>query len=260
MSVVATRIRTRRSEANGALIGYLPAGFPDLPTSVDAAEALVNAGVDIIEFGLPYSDPVMDGQVIQNATGQALRNGFHVRDVFTAVRELTQRVDAPVVIMGYWNLILQYGVERFAAHLRDAGGAGLITPDLIPDEGGDWMRIADAYDLDRIFLAAPTSSDERLRTITESSRGFVYTVSTMGITGTRGDVDAAARELVGRLRSVGCELSCVGLGISTGDQVREVLSYADGAIVGSALVRALAEHGVSGAADMARTLAEGTRP
>lgn len=259
MSQVESVLRARRDESRGALIGYLPAGFPDLATSIDAAEALVRNGVDVIEFGLPYSDPVMDGPVIQQATGQALRNGFKVEDVFTAIRELTQRVDAPVVIMGYWNLIMQYGVERFASELKHSGGSGLITPDLIPDEAEEWIRVADEYELDRVFLAAPTSPDERLRLITELSRGFVYTVSTMGITGTRSDVDAAARDLVSRLRRVGCDLSCVGLGISTGAQVREVLEYADGAIVGSAFVRALASDGVEGVGQVARALAEGTR-
>ena len=258
MSKVGERISLRRDEARGALIGYLPVGFPDLATSIDAAETLVNNGVDIIEFGLPYSDPGMDGPVIQAATVEALRNGFRVADAFTAVRELTSRIEAPVTIMSYWNLVLQQGIERFAEQFKDAGGAGLITPDLIPDEVAEWIRIADDYDLDRIFLAAPSSSDERLSLITESSRGFVYTVSTMGVTGAREDVDHAARSLVSRLRSVGCENSCVGIGISTGAQVREVLDYAEGAIVGSALVKALGEGGLPALGELAKELAEGT--
>lgn len=257
MSAVEQRINLRREDARGALIGYLPAGYPDLDTCIAAAETLVNAGVDIIEFGLPYTDPVMDGPVIQKATGEALRNGFKVPDVFTVIRELTQRVDAPVVVMGYWNLILRQGVESFAARLKEAGGAGLVTPDLIPDEAEEWLRVSDSYELDRIFLAAPTSTDERLRTITELSRGFVYTVSTMGVTGARQDVDTAAQELVGRLRAQGCESSCVGLGISTGQQVREVLEYADGAIVGSAFVKALAEGGLDRLKAVAEEIASG---
>lgn len=257
MSQVANTIRMRRDDSMGALIGYLPVGFPDLKTSIDAAEALVQGGVDIIEFGLPYSDPGMDGSVIQAATVQSLKNGFRVADVFTAIRELTQRVDAPVMIMSYWNLVLRQGVESFAERLKAAGGAGLITPDLIPDEAAEWIRVSDEYEIDRVFLAAPTSTDSRLATITEQSRGFVYTVSTMGVTGTRTDVDNAARTLVDRLRAVGCENSCVGLGISTGAQVREVLEYADGAIVGSALVRALAEGGVDAVGRYATELASG---
>ncbi|GIT80329.1 tryptophan synthase alpha chain [Leifsonia sp. LS1] len=258
MSRVADTIAQRNREAGGALIGYLPAGFPDLQTSIDAAVALAENGVDIIELGLPYSDPVMDGTVIQAATQQALANGFRLRDGMTAVREITARADVPVLVMTYWNPVLQYGVDRFADELAAAGGAGLITPDLIPDEGAEWLAASDRAGLDRVFLAAPTSTDERLRRTVEASRGFVYAVSTMGITGARADVDAAARTLVGRLREAGSTSACVGVGISTGAQVREVLEYADGAIVGSALVKALADGGVDAVARTAAELAGGT--
>lgn len=258
MSRVAETIARRGAEAAGALIGYLPAGFPDLSTSIDAAVALAENGVDVIELGLPYSDPVMDGTVIQAATQRALSGGFRLRDGFTAVREIAQRVDVPVLVMTYWNPVLQYGVDRFADDLVAAGGAGLITPDLIPDEGADWLAASDRAGLDRVFLAAPSSTDARLRQAVEKSRGFVYAVSTMGITGTRNDVDSAARTLVGRLREVGATSACVGLGISNADQVAEVLEYADGAIVGSALVKALADGGVAEAGRAAAALARGT--
>ena len=243
---------------NGALIGYLPVGFPDLATSIDAAVALAENGVDVLELGLPYSDPVMDGPVIQAATQQALQNGFRVRDVFTAVRGIRSRVDVPALVMTYWNPVVQFGLDRFADELAAAGGSGLITPDITPDSAADWIATSDRTGLDRVFLAAPTSSDERLRLAAGASHGFVYAVSTMGITGERKDVDAAARTLVSRLRTAGASTACVGIGISTGQQVREVLEYADGAIVGSALVHALADGGVAGAAGMARSLAEGT--
>lgn len=256
---VATVLTERRAASTGALIGYLPVGFPDLPTSVDAAVALVENGVDVLELGLPYSDPVMDGPVIQAATQQALAGGFRLRHAFEAVAAVRARVDAPVVLMTYWNPVLQYGVERFADDLVTAGGSGLITPDLIPDEAGAWLAASERTGLDRIFLAAPSSSDARLAHAVEVSRGFVYAVSTMGITGARADVDRAARGLVERLRAAGAENACVGLGISTADQVREVLDYADGAIVGSALVSALAEGGVSAAAATAARLSTGTR-
>ncbi len=240
-SRVASTIARRNEESAGALIGYLPAGFPDLQTSIDAAVAIASNGVDVIELGLPYSDPVMDGAVIQAATQRALSNGFRLRDGFTAVREITRAVDVPVLLMTYWNPVVQYGVERFADDLAAAGGAGLITPDLIPDEGADWLAASERTGLDRVFLAAPSSTEARLRQAVEASRGFVYAVSTMGITGARSDVDSAARSLVARLRDVGATSACVGLGISTAAQVAEVLEYADGAIVGSALVKALAD-------------------
>jgi tryptophan synthase alpha chain len=258
VSRVADTIARRNAEAAGALIGYLPAGFPDLQTSIDAAVALAENGVDVIELGLPYSDPVMDGAVIQAATQQALSNGFRLRDGFTAVREITRRVDVPVLVMTYWNPVLQYGVDRFADDLVAAGGAGLITPDLIPDEGAAWLAASERTGLDRVFLAAPSSTDARLRSTVGHSRGFVYAVSTMGITGARTDVDAAARTLVGRLRDVGATSACVGLGISSAAQVAEVLEYADGAIVGSALVKALADGGVAEAGRVAAELARGT--
>ena len=258
VSRVADTIARRNDEAAGALIGYLPAGFPDLRTSVDAAVALAQNGVDVIELGLPYSDPVMDGTVIQAATQQALSAGFRLRDGFTAVREISAQVDIPVLVMTYWNPVLQYGVDRFADDLAEAGGAGLITPDLIPDEGADWLAASDRAGLDRVFLAAPSSTDARLKQAVEASRGFVYAVSTMGITGARSDVDAAARTLVGRLREAGATSTCVGLGISTAAQVAEVLEYADGAIVGSALVKALADGGVAEAGRTAASLARGT--
>jgi tryptophan synthase alpha chain len=257
VSTVGAAIRRRNDEAAGALIGYLPVGFPTLDESVEAAVALVENGVDVLELGLPYSDPVMDGTVIQAATQQALANGFRLADGFEAVRRITERVDAPVLIMTYWNPVVQYGVDRFADDLAAAGGAGLITPDLIPDEAGDWIAASERTGLDRVFLAAPTSTDARLRQAVDSSRGFVYAVSTMGITGARTDVDQAARALVARLREAGSEASCVGLGISTSDQVAEVLEYAEGAIVGSALVKALADGGVDAVGSVAAELARG---
>jgi tryptophan synthase alpha chain len=255
---VASVLTARREAGSGALIGYLPVGFPSFDESVDAAVAIAENGVDILELGLPYSDPVMDGPVIQQATQHALSNGFKLRHGFEAVRQITARVDVPVLVMTYWNPVVQYGVERFADDLVAAGGAGLITPDLIPDEGADWLAASERTGLDRVFLAAPSSSDARLRQAVEASRGFVYAVSTMGITGARSDVDQAAKVLVSRLREAGSEHACVGLGISTAEQVREILAYADGAIVGSALVKALAEGGVERVAAVAGELARGT--
>lgn len=257
-SPTGSTIAATRDARAGAFIGYLPVGFPNLAESIDAAVALVENGVDVLELGVPYSDPVMDGPVIQKATQTALEAGFRLRDVFTAVEAIRSRVDVPILLMTYWNPVVQYGVGRFADDLRSAGGAGLITPDLTVDSGADWLQESDRTGLDRVFLAAPTSTDERLRLAVENSRGFVYTVSTMGITGARADLDAAARTLVGRLRAVGADSSCVGIGVSTPEQIAEILGYADGAIVGSELVRALAQDGVAGVARVAAHLATGT--
>jgi tryptophan synthase alpha chain len=260
VSRVADVIAARKAEGSGALIGYLPVGYPDLATSIEAAVALGENGVDAIELGLPYSDPVMDGVVIQKATQAALAGGFTLRHGFEAVAAITARVNIPVLVMTYWNPVVQFGVDRFADELVAAGGAGLITPDLIPDEAAEWLAASDRASLDRVFLAAPSSTDARLRQAVERSRGFVYAVSTMGITGARTDVDSAARGLVSRLRAVGATSTCVGLGVSTPEQVREILEYADGAIVGSMLVKALADGGVDAVAAAAALLATGKSP
>jgi tryptophan synthase alpha chain len=260
-SRVSAAIDAAHSEGRGAFVGYLPLGFPDLQTSIDAAVVLAENGADVLELGPPYSDPVMDGTVIQEATQTALAAGFRLRDTFAAVREITSRVDVPVLVMTYWNPVMQYGVDRYADDLLAAGGAGLITPDITPDAAGDWIAASERTGLDRVFLAAPTSTDERLDLILAASTGFVYTVSTMGITGERAELDAAARGLVARMRARGSSglRACVGIGISTADQVAGVLEYADGAIVGTALVRALREGGLEGLAETARALSAGTR-
>ena len=258
MSRVEAAIAAAEAEGRGVLIGYLPAGFPDRETSIEAAVALAENGADIIELGPPYSDPVMDGEVIQQATQQVLAQGFRLADLFPTIKAITERIDIPVVVMTYWNPVIQYGVDRYADDLLAAGGAGLITPDITPEAAGEWIAASKRTGLDRVFLAAPTSSDERLRMVVENSTGFVYTVSTMGITGERAELDAAARTLVARLRDAGVSRACVGIGISNAEQVAGVLDYADGAIVGTALVRSLRDAGLPGLAETARALAAGT--
>jgi len=255
---VKNTIARCKAEGRGVLVAYLPAGFPSVAESVDAAKAALEAGADILEFGVPYSDPVMDGVVIAEATQKALETGFKLKDLFPAIADITSSTDKPVLVMTYWNPVVQYGVDRFAHDLKAAGGAGLITPDLIPDEAAEWMDAATRHGLENVFLAAPSSSDERLRRAAEQSHGFVYAVSTMGITGTRDDVDSAAKTLVERLYANGASEVCVGLGISSAEQVRDVVSFADGAIVGSALVRALADAGPSGVATLVAELRTGT--
>jgi tryptophan synthase alpha chain len=244
-SKTSEALKANKAAGNGSLIGYFPAGYPNLAASIEASIVMCQNGVDVLELGVPYSDPVMDGIVIQEATLQALDNGFKLKQTFDAVRQITAEVDTPVLVMTYWNPVLQYGVENFARDLAAAGGAGLITPDLIPDEAKEWLEASDKYSLDRVFLGTPSSSPERMKTACDLSRGFVYAVSTMGITGARAEVDANARKVVAKVREASSSANtAVGIGISTADQVVEVNTYSDGAIVGSAFVRAYAEGGV----------------
>lgn len=246
MSKTDDVLRSNRDAKKDSLIGYYPAGYPTLADSIEAAVAMCEAGVDVLELGVPYSDPVMDGLVIQEATQEALENGFKLHQVFDAVREITSRTDTPVLVMTYWNPVLQYGVERFATDLKAAGGAGLITPDLIPDEAKEWLQVSDELELDRVFLATPTSTPQRVRRAAELSRGFVYAVSTMGITGSRDEVDVMARNVVASVRHEAPDQNtAVGIGISTGSQAAEVNAYSDGAIVGSVFVTAFKNGGLT---------------
>ncbi|CAM3542630.1 tryptophan synthase subunit alpha [Micrococcus flavus] len=257
-SKTAAALDAARAAGRTALVGYLPAGYPTVDESVEAAVQLGRNGADVIEIGLPYTDPVMDGPVIQEATSVALRNGFHTRDVFEVVRRITERTDAAVVVMTYWNLVDRMGVDEFARRLAEAGGAGLVTPDLVPEEAAAWFEASDRHGLDRIFLTAPSSSDERVALTVESSRGFVYGVSVMGVTGARDQVSSAAESVVARAKAAGTEHVCVGLGISRPEHVAEVGRYADGAIVGTALVKALRDGGPDAVGALARELSTGT--
>ena len=242
MNGVGAVLAKTKAEGRAALVGYLPVGFPDVQGSIDAMVAMVQAGVDIVEVGVPYTDPLMDGPVIQHAADVALKGGTRLTDVFAAVRAVAD-AGAPALVMTYWNPVLRYGVDRFADDLAKAGGAGLITPDLIPDEGAEWIAAAERNDLDAVFLVAPSSTPERLRTTTVACRGFVYAASTMGVTGARTTVGDTAEVLVTRTRLVTDTPICVGLGVSTGAQAAQVAAFADDHTVGSALVRCLADAG-----------------
>jgi tryptophan synthase alpha chain len=235
---LAPTFEKARAEGRGVLIGCMPAGFPTVEGSIAAMRAMVEAGVDVIEVELPYSDPVMDGPVIQRASEIALAGGVRTADVLRIVGEVAE-AGAPVVMMTYWNPIERYGVDRFARDFAAAGGVGLITPDLIPDEAEPWLAASDAHGLDRVFLVAPASTDERLAMTAAHCRGFVYATSVMGVTGAREQTSTAAPALVERLRKVTDRPVGVGLGVRDGAQAAAVVGYADGVIVGSALVRCL---------------------
>jgi tryptophan synthase alpha chain len=252
-----------RAEGRAALIGYLPSGFPTQAEGVDLAEAMVAAGVDIVEVGLPYSDPLMDGPTIQAAVLQSLNSGSNVAHVLDTVAAVAA-TGAPTLVMSYWNPIERIGVDAFADRLREAGGIGVITPDLTPEEAGDWVAATQAAGLDRVFLVAPSSSDERIAAVAGITNGFVYAASLMGVTGARSSVGSGARELVARVRVLTDLPVAVGLGVSTGDQAAEVASYADGVIVGSAFIaRILAapdhEAAVAAVRELAAELAAGVR-
>ena len=263
MSAVSTAFGKAAAEDRAALVGYLPAGFPDKQTAIRAALAMAEAGADIIEVGLPYSDPLMDGPVIADAVCHSLRNGTRIADVLDTVSAIASHGTAALV-MTYWNPVDHYGVDAFARDLANAGGAGLITPDLTPEEARPWLEASDSFGLDRVFLVAPSSTTVRIAEIAAVCRGFVYAASLMGITGTRDAVSTGASRLVARTREHTGLPVAVGLGVSNRDQAAEVAGFADGVIVGSAFVRRLtaapdADAAVATVRDLTADLAQGVR-
>ena len=256
-SGLAEVFATCRAQRRAALISYLPAGYPTVDGSVDAFRALIDGGTDVIEVGMPYSDPVMDGPTIQKAATQALQAGFRVRDTMRVIERISE-AGGKAVVMSYWNLVLRYGVDAFARDLAAAGGLGIITPDLVPDEAAPWIAASAAHGLDRTFLVAPSSTEERLARALDASTGFVYASSTMGVTGARETVSSAAPELVARVRKHSDIPVGVGLGVRSRDQAAEIAAFADGVIVGSALV-ARVEEGPRSVEALTRELAEGVR-
>ncbi|MEV6242124.1 tryptophan synthase subunit alpha [Lentzea sp. NPDC051838] len=248
---------TAKAESRAALVGYLPAGFPTVEGSKDYLRAMVESGCDLIEVGLPYSDPVMDGPTIQHAAEQALSAGFRVRDVFDVVTAVAD-AGGRAVVMTYWNPVLKYGVDAFARDLKAAGGLGLITPDLVPDEAADWMAASEAHGLDRTFLVAPSSTEDRIEMTARASSGFLYATAVMGVTGARDVVSHQAPELVARVRAHSSIPVGVGLGVKSGAQAAEIAGYADGVIVGSAFVSAVNE-GEAAVRALTADLAKGVR-
>ena len=261
MSRIGVAFDKARADGRAVLVGCMPAGFPTVEGSIAAMKAMVSAGVDVIEVEIPYSDPVMDGPVIQRASDIALAGGVRTRDTLRIIEEVAA-TGAPVVTMTYWNPIERYGVDAFARDLAAAGGTGLITPDLIPDEADEWLAASDTYGLDRTFLVAPSSTDARLAMTVAHCRGFVYATAIMGVTGARAQTSQAAPVLVSRVRQVTDLPVGVGLGVGTGAQAAAVAGYADGVIVGSALIRCLLDAhdqaaGLSALRSLSAELAEG---
>ncbi|WOX24934.1 tryptophan synthase subunit alpha [Streptomyces solicathayae] len=263
IQLLSDTLATAKAENRAALIAYLPAGFPTVDGGIEAIKAVFDGGADIVEVGLPHSDPVLDGPVIQTADDIALRGGVRIADVMRTVKEAHAATGKPVLVMTYWNPIDRYGVERFTEELAAAGGAGCILPDLPVQESAVWRRHADKHGLATVFVVAPSSKDERLATITAAGSGFVYAASLMGVTGTRESVGAEAADLVRRTRATADLPVCVGLGVSNAAQAREVAGFADGVIVGSAFVKRMldADEATALAAvrELAAELAEGVR-
>lgn len=258
----AAAFAAARAEGRAALVGYLPAGYPSVDGGIEALLTMVRAGCDVIEIGLPYSDPVMDGPTIQAAVQAALEGGVRTTDVLRTV-EAVAATGTPALVMTSWNPVDRYGVQRFAADLANAGGAGLITPDITPDSRTGWAEAADAHDLDKVYLVAPSSTDERVAMTTAACRGFVYATAVMGVTGARATTSDLAAPLVARARTTTDLPIGVGVGISSGDQAAEVARFADGVIVGSAFVRALLDNdhagGLRALGALTEELAEGVR-
>jgi tryptophan synthase alpha chain len=263
VTAVGDAFEAAAAQDRAALVGYLPAGFPSVAGAIEAALAIADSGADIIEIGLPYSDPLMDGPVIQEAVHRALLGGIRVADVLRTV-EAVASAGVPTLIMTYWNPVDRHGVEAFARDLAEAGGSGLITPDLTPEEAGPWLTAAAQYDLDPVFLVAPSSSRQRIELVTSVCGGFVYAASLMGITGTRESVGSQAAGLVSRVRDATKLPVAVGLGVRDGRQAAEVAAFADGVIVGSAFVQRLLaadkpQEGLASIQALAAELADGVR-
>jgi tryptophan synthase alpha chain len=226
-----------RAADRPALVGYLPGGYPTIEHSKALFGAMLDGGCDLVEVGFPYSDPVMDGPVIQNAAEVARGQGFRITNLFEIVQSIADR-GGRAVVMTYFNPVLAYGQDRFARDLASAGGYGVITPDVIVDEAAEWLEASRTHRIDSIFLVAPSSPAARIAITAASATGFIYAASTMGVTGARDEVGSAAPELVARCRTITDTPIGVGLGVRTAAQVRQIGAYADAVIVGSALVSA----------------------
>jgi tryptophan synthase alpha chain len=245
MSRIGETFDSLKRLGRGGFIPFITAGDPDLPTTESLLIELAAAGADIIELGVPFSDPVADGEVIQRASERALRNGVTVRDALACARNVRQHINVPIVLFSYFNPLLQFGEERLAIAANEASIDGVLVTDLIPEEAESWTQTLLGQGLDPIFLVAPTTSDERLAHIAQQARGFIYAVSRAGVTGARDQMTRDAEALVNRVRAVSDLPVAVGFGISTAEQVQAVWRFADAAVVGSAIVREIERLGNS---------------
>jgi tryptophan synthase alpha chain len=251
-----TFLELKRS-GRGGFIPFITAGDPDLATTELLLIELGAAGADIIELGVPFSDPVADGEVIQRASERALRNGVTLRDALTCIARAKQQIDVPIVLFSYFNPLLQFGEDRLASEAKKAGVDAVLVTDLIPEEGQFWIETLHQHHLDPIFLVAPTTSDQRLARIAQQARGFIYAVSRAGVTGARDEMTHDAEALVRRMRAVSDLPVAVGFGVSTPEQVREVWRFADAAVVGSAIVQEIER--LAGTADLVDRVGEFVR-
>ncbi len=252
-----------RSEDRAALIAYIPAGFPTQDGCKRVIDAFIAGGVDAIEIGFPYSDPVMDGPTIQAAADRALSQGTGAAEVFDALKYATDQ-GIPSVVMTYWNPIEKYGVEKFADAIHSNGGSGVITPDLTIEESSRWKSAVESSEINPIYVIAPSTTDARLDQVTSRCGGFIYAASLMGVTGTRTSVSTGAADLVARIRKSSKTPVAVGLGVSTREQAKGVAAYADGVIVGSAFINKLLEapneeSGLQAVQELAAELSKGVR-
>jgi tryptophan synthase alpha chain len=229
-------------------VPFLTAGDPDLEFTLQAIRQLANAGVDAIELGVPFSDPIADGPVIQRSAQRALQSGVTLEKIFSLVREARQSISIPILLMGYYNPILCYGVNRAAKSLAQAGGDGLIIPDLPPEQAAELVAACREHNLAPIFLAAPTSTPQRLRQVAKLSQGYVYYVSVTGTTGSRELLPEDLAQNIQRLRRITTKPILVGFGVSNSDQARSIAEFADGVIIGSAIVRIIEQASNSGQA------------
>ena len=239
MTRIGERFARLRAEGGKAFVAFLTAGDPSLDRTVSAARELERGGADVLELGVPFSDPLADGPVIQRSSQRALERGVTLGSVLESVRAIRATSALPLLLFTYFNPLLQYGLTRLAKDAREAGADGVLVTDLPPEEASEWLEAARPAGLDTVFLAAPTSPPERLRKVAEASRGFVYAVSRTGVTGERQTLSDEARPLVEGLRALTREPVVIGFGIAAPEQAREAARVADGVVVGSALVRFL---------------------